>query len=152
VEADVARRMMFAAREGGRLPRGYTNGLLCLHDKRAFNYTTKQIAEIAAQIKDPSYRIQINEEGIHVYNRDGIFQNTDPFRLYPHLKVDDDASHAFYMGVELARAQIAWQLKKRYSQDEELNWGCNTVKPDAQGRVAHRDASLKEKRVKRAAK
>jgi hypothetical protein len=27
------------------------------------------------------------------------------------------------MGVELARAQIAWQLGKRYAQDEELRWG-----------------------------
>jgi hypothetical protein len=26
--------------------------------------------------------------------------------------------------VELARAQIAWQLGKRYVQDEELDWGC----------------------------
>ncbi len=151
-EADVARRIMFAAREDSRLPRGYSDGLLCLHDKRAFHYTAEQIAEFAGQIKDPSFRIQISEEGMHVYNRDGLFQGTDPFRLYPHLKVDDDASHAFYLGVELARAQIAWQLKKRYSQDEELKWGCNTVKPDAQGRVAHRDASLKEKRAKRAGK
>jgi len=27
------------------------------------------------------------------------------------------------MGVELARAQIAFQLGKRYIQDEELKWG-----------------------------
>jgi hypothetical protein len=27
------------------------------------------------------------------------------------------------MGVELARAQIAWQLGKRYAQDEALRWG-----------------------------
>ena len=86
---------------------------------------------------------------MHIYNRDGLHQDIDPFRLYPHLKVDDDASHAFYLGVELARAQIAWQLKKRYSQDEELQWGCNTVKEDARGRVEHREASLKEKREKK---
>ena len=34
-----------------------------------------------------------------------------------------DASHAFYLGVELARAQIAFQLGKRYVQDRELDWG-----------------------------
>ena len=28
--------------------------------------------------------------------------------------------------MELARAQIAWQLGKRYVQDEELDWGCVT--------------------------
>lgn len=148
-EADIARRVMYAAREDRRLPRDYSNGLLGLHDRRPFTYSTEEIAEIAAQIKDPSFRIQVSDEGMNIYNRDGLFQETDPFKLYPHLKVDDDASHAFYLGVELARAQIAWQLKKRYSQDEELQWGCNTLKKDAEGRVAHRDAALKEKRARK---
>jgi dihydropteroate synthase len=148
-EADVARRMMFAAHEDRRLPRDYSNGLLGLHDRRPFPYTDVEIAEFAAQVKDPSFRIQVSEEGVHVYNRDGHFRDIDPFRLYPSLKVDDDASHAFYLGVELARAQIAWQLKKRYSQDEELHWGCSGGEEDARGRVAHREASIKEKREKK---
>ncbi len=139
---------MFAANEDRRLPRDYSNGLLGLHDRRPFPYTEAEIADFAAKVKDPSFRIQISEEGVHVYNRDGMFTDIDPFRLYPHLKVDDDASHAFYLGVELARAQIAWQLKKRYSQDEELQWGCNSAQEDARGRVAHREASLLEKREK----
>lgn len=145
-EADAARRMMFAAREDRRLPRDYSNALLGLHDRRPFPYAAEEIAALAAQVKDPSFRIQISEEGVHVYNRDGLQCDTDPFRLYPQLGVDDDASHAFYLGVELARAQIAWQLGKRYSQDEELQWGSNSVEADARGRVAHRAASLKEKR------
>lgn len=148
-EADVARRVMYAAREDRRLPRDYSHDLLGLHDRRPFSYTAEEIAELAAQIKDPSFRIQVSEEGMHIFNRDGLYCEIDPFKLYPHLKVDDDASHAFYLGVELARAQIAWQLKKRYSQDEELEWGCATPKKDPQGRVAHRDASLKEKRAKK---
>lgn len=148
-EADVARRIMYAAREDRRLPRDYSHDLLGLHDRRPFTYTDEEIAEYAAAIKDPSFRIQISESGLHIYNRDGLFSDTDPFRLYPHLKVDDDASHAFYLGVELARAQIAWQLKKRYKQDEQLAWGCNTAPEAPEARVAHRDASLKEKRAKR---
>ena len=52
---------------------------------------------------------------------------TDPHR--PEL--EEDAAHAFYLGVELARAQIAWQLGKRYAQDEELHWGAAVAaKPD----------------------
>jgi dihydropteroate synthase-like protein len=145
-EADASRRMMYAARDDKRLPRDYTLALLGLHDRRPFPYTPAEIAEFAAQVKDPSFRIQVSEEGVHIYNRDGLRCETDPFRLYPQLKVDDDASHAFYLGVELARAQIAWQLGKRYSQDEELQWGCNSAEGDARGRVAHRAASLKEKR------
>jgi dihydropteroate synthase-like protein len=147
-EADIARRMMFAAREDSRLPRGYNAGLLGLHDRRPFPYSSEEISEIALQIKDPSFRIQVSEAGVHIYNRDGLFQDIDPFKLYPHLKVDDDASHAFYLGVELARAQIAWQLKKRYVQDEELTWGVNTAKSDQAGKTAHREASIKEKKLK----
>ena len=42
---------------------------------------------------------------------------------------EHDAAHAFYMGVELARAEIACQLGKRYVQDEALRWGvaCRAV-------------------------
>jgi dihydropteroate synthase-like protein len=147
-EADVARRMMFAAKQDSRLPRGYSNDLLGLHDRRPFTYSEDEISEIAAQIKDPSFRIQVSENGLHIYNRDGLFKHTDPFALYPHLKVDDDASHAFYLGVELARAQIAWQLKKRYVQDQELDWGAASEAQNKIAKTAHREASLKEKRNK----
>lgn len=147
-EADIARRMMFAAKQDSRLPRGYSNDLLGLHDRRPFTYSEEEIREIAAQIKDPSFRIQVSESGLHIYNRDGLFEHTDPFALYPHLKVDDDASHAFYLGVELARAQIAWQLKKRYVQDQELDWGAASEAQNKIAKTAHREASLKEKRNK----
>jgi len=150
-EADIARRIMYAAKQDDRLPRAYNNGLLGLHDRRPFTYNPDEIKEIAAQIKDPSFRIQTSEQGMHIYNRDGLFEATDPFTLYPHLKVDDDASHAFYLGVELARAQIAWQLNKRYVQDQALEWGVAGIKEtqlvDA-SKTAHREASLKEKRSK----
>lgn len=148
-EADIARRTMFAAKRDERLPRGYSKGLLGLHDKRPFTYSAEEINEIASQIKDPSFRIQVSEQGLHIYNRDGIYEALDPFVLYPHLKVDDDASHAFYLGVELARAQIAWQLGKRYAQDQELEWGVSTKRTDVGGKAAHREASIKEKRAKK---
>ncbi len=148
-EADVARRTMYAAKRDDRLPRGYSNGLLGLHDRRPFTYSVDEIKEIAAQIKDPSFRIQVSEQGLHIYNRDGLYEAVEPFALYPHLKVDGDASHAFYLGVELARAQIAWQLNKRYVQDQELNWGINTLQEQQVAKTAHREASLKEKHAKK---
>ena len=124
-EADLARRIMYLAREENRLPRGYDESLIALHERRPFPYTSKEIAETAAQIRDPSYRIQVSETGIHVYNRDGMLTGTDPFDLFPKLTLlEKDAPHAFYMGVELGRAQIAWQLGKRFLQDEGLKWGC----------------------------
>ena len=122
-EVDIARRIMWAAKRDGNLPRRYHPGLMALKDRKPFPHTSEEVAETAAAIRDPSFRIQLTREGIHVYNRDGHRLAVDPFELWPGLGVDDDASHAFYLGVELGRAQIAWQLGKRYLQDNELEWG-----------------------------
>lgn len=122
-EADAARRMMYAAREASSLPKGLSDALTMLHEKKPFPDSAGEIAELASAIRDPSYRIQVSESGIHIYNRDGLHAAQDPFQLFPKLGLDHDAPHAFYLGVELARAQIAWQLGKRYNQDEELDWG-----------------------------
>jgi hypothetical protein len=144
-EADVARRVMYRASQDKRLPRGYSNGLLGLHDRKPFPYSAEEIMAMASQIKDPSFRIMVSEQGVHVYNRDGIQHDTDPYRFYPMLNVQDDASHAFYLGVELARAQIAWQLKKRYVQDELLEWGVASLQQNKKAKVAHREASIQER-------
>jgi dihydropteroate synthase-like protein len=125
-EADWARRMMYAARESQSLPRDLTDELLTVHARRPFPYSSDEIAQIAAEVRDPNFRIQVAEGGIHVFNRERLSVATDPYELYPRLDVEGDGAHAFYLGVELARAQIAWQLGKRYSQDEELAWGCAT--------------------------
>lgn len=122
-EANIARRVMYAARDEHSLPRDYSGDLMTIHERKPFPDSAEEIAEIAASVKDPSFRIQVCEQGIYVYNRDGLHRAIDPFELFPKLNVEADAGHAFYLGVELARAQIAWQLGKRYSQDQELNWG-----------------------------
>ena len=123
-EADLARRILFAARELNALPKHINDGLLALHGRKPFPYTQAELEELWKSIHDPSYRIQISPEGLHIFNRDGFHSATDPFELYPKLGVGQDGGHAFYLGVELARAQIAWQLGKRYDQDEALDWGC----------------------------
>lgn len=144
-EADVARRVMYRAKQDQRLPRGYSTGLLALHGRKPFPYDADEIAGFASQIKDPSFRIMVSAEGIHVYNREGLLQAIDPYRFYPQLKVENDASHAFYLGVELARAQIAWQLKKRYVQDEMLDWGVASLQQSHMPKMAHREASIRER-------
>jgi len=130
-EADSARRMMFAAREDSSLPRDFSNDLLINHDRRPFPDSADDIIELAGKIKDPSYRIKIAEDGLYMFNRDGIIHDIDPFSFYPQLDLKDDAGHAFYLGAELARAQIAWQLGKRYVQDEVLEWGCANTKEES---------------------
>jgi dihydropteroate synthase len=129
-EADWARRIMHAAKRLNALPKGISPMLSTMHAKRPFPDSPDEIAALAAQVRDPSFRVQVSELGIHVYNRDGLRLGRDAFALWPALQLEHDASHAFYMGVELARAEIAWQLGKRYVQDQPLDWGC-AVDPDA---------------------
>ena len=125
-EADLARRILFAAKEYDTLPKHIDSGLMALHETSPFPYSLDEIKELAGQISDPSYRIQTSAEGVHIFNREGLHSATDPFELFPKLQVDTDGGHAFYLGVELARAEIAWQLGKRFTQDQALKWGCAT--------------------------
>lgn len=122
-EADLARRIMYRARQDHSLPKQLHGGLTALHERKPFPYQTAEVEKAAAAIKDPSYRIQVTSDGIHIYNRDMYAIATDPFALYPRLDVEQDGGHAFYLGVELGRAEIAHQLGKRYSQDQPLDWG-----------------------------
>ena len=130
-EADWARRLMHAAITLNSLPKGLSDVLMTVHARDPFPDSVEDIRRNAAAVKDPNFRVQIAAEGLHVYNRDGLRVSQDPFELWPQLKLDDDAAHAFYMGVELARAQIAWQLGKRYVQDQPLDWGV-AVERDAE--------------------
>jgi len=122
-EADWARRIMHAAARHRSLPKGMSGALMTVHDKHPFPDTPAEIAATAAQVRDPNFRVQVAEDGLHVYNRDGIRTGTRAFDLWPQLGLENDASHAFYMGVELAHAEIAWRLGKRYVQDQPLDWG-----------------------------
>ena len=128
-EADLARRIMHAARGHQTLPKGLSGGLMTAHDKRPFPDTPEEIAATAAQVRDPNFRVQVSAEGLHVYNRDGMRLAQDAFALWPQLGLENDAAHAFYMGVELAHATIAWRLGKRYVQDQPLDWGVAVPKP-----------------------
>jgi len=122
-EHDLARRIMFASRAEQELPKDCADGLLCLHARRPYPQRPEEIAEAAREVRDKNFRIENAEDGIHIYNRDGHHIAQDAFDLYPKLGVDQDGAHAFYLGAELARAEIAWRLAKRYAQDEPLDWG-----------------------------
>lgn len=128
-EADLARRILFYARANHTLPKHIHPGLMSLHEIKPFPYNIDELKELQSMIRDPSFRIQITEEGIHIFNRDGFYSAADPFELFPKLGVEQDGGHAFYLGAELTKAQIAWQLGKRYVQDEALDWGCAVDPP-----------------------
>lgn len=128
-EHDAARRLMFAARQDSSLPKDYGVGLLALHDRKPFPNTPSDIAELAVAVKDANFRVEIAEDGIHVYNRHGHHVAHDALSLFAKLGVEKDGPHAFYLGTELMKAEIAWLLGKRYAQDAPLDWGCAADRP-----------------------
>ena len=134
-ELDLARRIMFAAKQDEGLPKGIDGGLLAGHSRKPFPYDLGEVRELAGEIKDPSYRVEITPEGIHVFNRDGLVTGQGPYDLFPLLELlQEDAPHAFYMGVELGKAETALKLGKRYMQDEDLDWGVAVVPEAAEER------------------
>jgi dihydropteroate synthase-like protein len=150
-EHDLARRIMYASRAEHELPKDYADGLLCLHSRRPFPQSAEEIAEVAREVHDKNFRIEIAEDGIHIYNRDGHYIARDVFDLYPKLGVEKDGAHGFYLGAELARAEIAWRLAKRYAQDEPLDWGVAADAPaDDRTRLKEAGHTLIAKRKREA--
>ncbi len=149
-EHDAARRLMYRAREDESLPKGYGGGLLSLHDLRPYPETPEQVAAMARAVRDNNFRIEVAEDGIHIYNRDGHYVARDPFELFDKLGVEADGPHAFYLGYELAKAEIAAALGKRYTQDGGLAWGVAADrKAEDLTRHATEGATLKAARKER---
>ena len=127
-ETDAARKIMYYSKKNKRLPFRIDNSLMGMSERKPTRMTKKEIEEIKNFIKDKNFRIYLSKKGINVFNSQTHIISDDPFNFYDKLNVDSDSSHAFYLGVELARAQIAWQLGKNYDQDNELEWGIASIK------------------------
>ncbi len=130
-EHDIARRVLYAAKQDGALPRGYHAGLLQIHDRRPFSTSMEDIEALAAAVRDANFRIATAPDGIHIFNGHSHAVATDAFALFDGLGVENDGAHAFYLGAELMKAEIAWRLGKRYTQDEPLAWGVAAPAPEA---------------------
>ncbi|MGL4396649.1 MAG: DUF6513 domain-containing protein [Hyphomicrobium sp.] len=147
-EHDGARRLMYRARDDQSLPKGYGGGLLSLHELNPYPMTDAEITDVARDIRDDNFRIYAGPEGLHIANRRGHHTAVDPFELYPKLGVEGDGAHAFYLGYELAKAEIARQLGKRYAQDNPLEWGVAADKKSEDlTRHAPEGATLKAKKA-----
>ena len=146
-EHDSARRTMFAARQDHALPRGYDAGLLQVHDRKPYPNSVEDIAALAADVRDANFRIMTAPDGVHIFNGQGHRIAQDAFELFPGLGVENDGAHAFYLGAELTKAEIAWKLGKRYAQDEPLSWGAAAPgKQQDRLRLAEAGHTLKAKK------
>ncbi|MEE9292547.1 MAG: DUF6513 domain-containing protein [Acidobacteriota bacterium] len=130
-ELDCGRRMMHHARDRGLLPKGFDGRLVTTRDVRLTRPTEEELRAMKRQVTDRNYRIETDGESIYVFNKDR-FEKDDNIRdLFPRLKVDDPG-HAFYLGRELMKADIAMRLGKKYIQGEPLHWGYLTyTEPEA---------------------
>jgi len=125
IEGNFARRIMHTTKQYNMPPKDISNKLLNLHERKPFPYSTEELKEMWGNVKDKNYRIYVNTDGIHVFNNKDFYTEKDATELYQYLDIKNDDGHAYYLGMELAKAQIAFQLGKRYDQDEMLKWGCS---------------------------
>ncbi len=125
-EFDIARRICAHAVRQHVLPKRVDPRLVTLRDTRVRELGPDALQQLASQLKDPNYRIFVEQGELHIMNRDGYHHGTDPFALFEKLGALD-ASHAFYIGYELSKAATALTLGKCYRQDEALDWGFLTV-------------------------
>jgi dihydropteroate synthase len=121
-EFDLARRLACHAVRNDVLPKHVDSQLVMLRDPKQQDRGAEELAQLAAGIKDPNFRIFAERGELHVINRDGHRHGTDPFELFEKLG-PIDAAHAFYLGYEMAKAVTALTLGKNYRQDEPLAWG-----------------------------
>jgi dihydropteroate synthase-like protein len=134
-ECDLARRLMHHAVNNQVLPKHVVPSLVMLRDEEITGPSVADITQLASELRDHNYRIFVAEGEIHLISRDLHLHHRDPFELMAALRTAGsegglpknlDASHAFYLGYEMAKAKIALTLGKNYTQDEALDWGLAT--------------------------
>ena len=128
-EVDVARRLMHYAVTQHTPPKGVDNGLVTVKDPDVLTFTQDELQALQADITDSNFRIFADREAVTVLNDERFVRGTDIQDIFARLDVDE-ATHAFYLGKELARASLAVALGKAYRQEGALSWGYLTPPDD----------------------
>jgi dihydropteroate synthase len=121
-ELDIARRLMYYALREGILPKRLEEGLLTVKASRLLRQNEATLRELQQALTDPNIRIFIDAAKIYAFNADVFVADTEIEAIFDRLGITE-ASHAFYLGHELTKAQLALQLSKNYQQDQPLKWG-----------------------------
>jgi dihydropteroate synthase-like protein len=128
-EIDIARRLMYHAVTNKVVPKRVDDRLVTVKDPRILAYGESELRELQRHITDPNFRIFTDRDTITVLNRDLFVRGTDIQEIFSQLGVDE-ATHAFYLGKELAKAKLAITLGKTYRQEGSLSWGYLTPPDD----------------------
>jgi dihydropteroate synthase-like protein len=121
-EISLARRLMNRAILEGRIPKHMDYSLLTIKDPFGNSFEAAELREMQEAIKDKNYRIFVDDRSIYIFNDLHFFEGTSAEELFSRLCIKDSA-HAFYLGRELGKAELALQLGKKYVQDDSLRWG-----------------------------
>ncbi len=136
-ECDLARKLVYHAVRRRIPPKHIEPKLVTLRDPKVHEFGAPSLAQLAAQIKDHDYRVFVEGGQVHLVGAGLEISDRDPFVVFERLlhpgfggaagthspPANIDASHAFYLGYEMAKAAIALALGKEYRQDEALSWG-----------------------------
>ncbi|MBC7852047.1 MAG: dihydropteroate synthase [Pirellulaceae bacterium] len=136
-ECDLARRLVYHSIRQHVPPKHLEPNLVLLRDPKLLEFGQNELDLLAGQIKDNSYRVFAENGQVHLVGRQLHLSNADPFLVFErlmnpgfggatdshHSPRNLDASHAFYLGYEMAKAATALTLGKQYRQDESLDWG-----------------------------
>ena len=140
-ECDLARRLVFYAKQHGMTPKHLEPRLVTLRDAKVYGRKFEELERLAREIKDHNYRIYATHEKIHLIAAGIHLHEDDPFSLFDRLLDEGpknlDLGHAFYLGYEMAKAVTALTLSKEYRQDEPLDWGYLT-RPETSHRIRKR--------------
>lgn len=133
-ECDLARRLVHFAVRQSVPPKRTDPQLVMLRDDRVFPRGEDALQDLACSLKDNNYRMFAEDGQLHLMAA-GIHVTSDnAFDLFRKLMATEprnvDASHAFYLGYELAKATTALTLGKQYNQDQALDWGFLTQAED----------------------
>jgi len=128
-EIDVARRLMYHAVQHRTLPKNVDDRLVTVKDPVILEYDEAELRRLQAAVKDANFRIFTDRSTITVFNNELFVRGTDIQEIFAQLGVEE-ATHAFYLGRELAKARLAITLGKTYRQEGALSWGYLTPPDD----------------------
>lgn len=134
-ECEIARRLVHHSLLHQVPPKRLCDQLVMLRDNRLLSHPKEMFSKLAETIKDNNYRLYAQDGEIHLISSNLWLSGNDPFRLFSDLQQQAissnvDAGHAFYLGYEMAKANIALALGKQYEQDRALDWGILTIDED----------------------
>jgi dihydropteroate synthase len=150
-EVDVARRLMHFAVTQHTIPKRVDDRLVTVKDPAVSSFTELELRALQSRITDPNFRIFADRDGITVLNDELFVRGTDIQEIFAQLGVEE-ATHAFYLGKELAKASLAVTLGKHYRQEGVLSWGYLTPAEDARRehvRLTQRSARTRRREAER---